>query len=324
MDEDGGCKQLLNGDNNMKNTNKLIISYLTMALSLCCMGGLYIVSNVDASTSDLTLVMDIQDTTQPQYILTPAAGTQGGHIVRFDDGTEETTKKNTAVMHTFSTPGMHKVRVSHNLTDDQTVTLNVTNNLCLKKAIMHTPGIKIKYQYCSNLETIIFKSSCGPVSLLQYAANACTNLKTFSAPSTTNIGHQAFQDCVSLKSLDFPQAITINNYIVYRCYALKSFSATNAIYIGDHAFRECTSLTEVNLPKVETLSTYAFYQCSSLATLSLPRVIEIKGSGNFSGTALTRLELTSITTEQVSSKASTWGIPSGCTVICSDGTYVRP
>lgn len=308
----------------MKNTNKLIIASLTMALCLCCMGGLYIVSNVDASTSDLTLVMDIQDTTQPQYILTPYAGTQGGHIVRFDDGTEETTKKNTAVMHTFSTPGIHKVRVSHNLTDDQTVTLNVTNNLCLKKAIMHTPGIKIKYQYCSNLETIIFKSSCGPVSLLQYAANACTSLKTFSAPSTTNIGHQVFQDCVSLKSLDFPQAITINNYIVYRCYALKSFSATNAIYVGDHAFRECTSLTQINLPKAETLTTYTFYNCTSLTTLSLPNVTQITGQDNFLHTALTSLELSSLTTNQVATKASKWSIPSGCTVICSDGTYVRP
>ncbi len=75
------------------------------------------------------------------------------------------------------------------------------------------------------------------------------------------IGHYAFADCTSLKSVDIPETLT---------------------EIGNFAFKGCTALTEVDIPdSVNLINTSAFLDCASLATVKMPNGLKHLPGGMF-------------------------------------------
>lgn len=258
----------------MKN-KKLTIFTMAMALSLCCMGGLYIVSNADFTDPDVTLTMNIQDISQPQYILYTYSNIDNVSVV-IDDGTTLLTKRNSYTMHQFSSVGIHKVRLYAN---GKTPIFYITNNVCVTKFIQHKVGLKFKFKECPNLTTAIIKSKVGEFAVpVSDWFSSCTSLTTISMPTLREMPTKQpypFTNCTSLVSVDLPMLTNIYNYAFCNCTSLKTFSATNVLHVGGRVFQYCAQLENVNLPNLETLGFNAFYQCPSLTALSLPNVTTI-------------------------------------------------
>ncbi len=84
------------------------------------------------------------------------------------------------------------------------------------------------FYYCSNLEDITFSESTTGnkinITIGNYAFYYCTSLaNSITLPeSTTSLGHDAFYNCRSLKTIIIPESVTT---------------------IGDYAFRSCSNLT---------------------------------------------------------------------------------
>ena len=92
-----------------------------------------------------------------------------------------------------------------------------------------------------------------------------------------------------------------------------------------NAFTNKTNLAKVYFPIAWKIGANAFKGCSNIRQIRLPSlaVVGNVGSAAFSNcTKLKYLDLESFSTETVTEKKSTWGIPTGCTVLCSNGTMV--
>lgn len=69
-------------------------------------------------------------------------------------------------------------------------------------------------------------------------------------PNNTYDGEGAFQNCISLESINLPEEL---------------------ISIGEYCFRNCPKLTSINLPdKVTTIGRFAFIECPSVKSIQIP------------------------------------------------------
>jgi len=107
--------------------------------------------------------------------------------------------------------------------------------------------------------------------------NACSsyNLKSVSIPYTiTDVGYQAFGDCINLESIHISEGVTtIGNFSFLGCSSLTYVNLPNSVtYIGISAFYNCRNLTRINLPsQVTYIGKSVFTGCSNLALLVAER-----------------------------------------------------
>lgn len=101
----------------------------------------------------------------------------------------------------------------------------------------------------------------------------------------TEIGFQAFADCVGITALDIPATVTrIAAGAFFNCAGLSRVPIPAAVTsIGDSAFGYCGALTEMVVPSgVTVISDSLFERCSLLAGVTLPPGILSIGNSSFS------------------------------------------
>lgn len=93
-------------------------------------------------------------------------------------------------------------------------------------------------------------------------SNGLDNVEEVIIPDTvTQIGREAFQALLSLKSIDIPDSVT---------------------RIGNAAFSYCHVLKKVKLPsKLEEISPETFYCCEKLKSIEIPKSVKTIGKGAF-------------------------------------------
>ena len=105
--------------------------------------------------------------------------------------------------------------------------------------------------------------------------------------TVTQIGDDAFNECIRLTSVDIPNSVTtIGDYAFGHCSKkLKNVNIGNSVTtIGYALFEGCTGLTSVEISNsVTTIESYAFYGCTSLASIEIPNSVTTIGSSAFHG-----------------------------------------
>ena len=98
----------------------------------------------------------------------------------------------------------------------------------------------------------------------------CTSLTTVNFPICTNIGINAFANCTRLTTVDFPNCSYIGNNAFRFCYSLTTVSFPNCTNISIDAFAYCSSLISVNFPNCSYIGSNAFRRCCSLISVDFP------------------------------------------------------
>ncbi|MBQ8336594.1 MAG: leucine-rich repeat protein [Bacteroidaceae bacterium] len=148
---------------------------------------------------------------------------------------------------------------------------------------------------CGALESIMVdennvaydsRNNCN--ALIETATNTllrgCEN--TVIPHSVTSIGNYAFDDCITLTSIEIPNSVTVIGDDAFRCSGLTSIEIPNSVtVIGDGAFQNCSSLTSIEIPNsVTSIGSGAFSDCEALTDVMLPHGIICIGSGAFRDT----------------------------------------
>lgn len=154
-----------------------------------------------------------------------------------------------------------------------------------------------------------------------------SNLMRIHLPSVKHIGDHACYRCGALGEVDFPKAVTVGLYAfaeVPQAATLNSDSFGSVKTLDHYAFafwNMYNSSGSLYFPKATTLGDGVFYY-ACVDSISLPSAVSIGNNCFIEGVNahISSLDLSSMTQAQVLENASYWGIPSGCTVTCSDGT----
>ena len=118
------------------------------------------------------------------------------------------------------------------------------------------------------------------------AFEKCIKITSIHFPnSLTSIGVNTFRDCSSLTSISFPSSLThIGNGAFQYCTSLISadVSHTKVTNIGQNTFSGCSSLTSVIFPNSLTnIGSVAFMNCTSLTSITFPNFLTSIGRSAF-------------------------------------------
>ena len=134
-----------------------------------------------------------------------------------------------------------------------------------KTEIMKYPGNKVGTEYAIPNSVI---------GIGDRAFENCISLKSINIPEgVTSIGEDAFEYCDSLTSIEIPSSVTSIGYSAfYNCRSLTSINISEGITsIGDYAFSGCKSLTIINIPEgVTSIGDQTFEGCYSLTSINIP------------------------------------------------------
>ena len=177
-------------------------------------------------------------------------------------------------------------------------------------------------KYTGNIEipaTVSYGGTTYAVtSVGESAFEECVSLISINIPnSVVSIGENAFSWCSSLSSVNIPSGVTrIENGTFFGCSSLTSTNIPEGVTsIGEDAFYLCTSLASITIPNsVTIIGDYAFSDCSSLTSINIPEGVTSIGEYAFYG--CNALESVTINCETVGSYFS--GIKSLKSVVLGD------
>lgn len=130
--------------------------------------------------------------------------------------------------------------------------------------------------------TVIIPES---VTEIGYSAFSDSSIQEITIPAQLDyIRANAFKDCKSLKTVNFPKLnnISISSYAFLGCSSLEVISFTNIlgnITIADSLFEACTNLKQVFFNKVSRILQKAFYGCKKLELLDFRKATTIPTLG---------------------------------------------
>ena len=136
-------------------------------------------------------------------------------------------------------------------------------------------------------ESETFEIPNGVEKIGDQAFEDCLSLTSINIPeSVTEIGGSAFSHCKALKEIVIPESVTeIGFQAFWGCTSLTSLVIPESVTrIGDAAFLACLSLTSINIPEgVTKIGRHAFECCSSLTSINIPKSVTEIGDKAFVG-----------------------------------------
>ena len=116
------------------------------------------------------------------------------------------------------------------------------------------------------------------------------SITEFKDDKITEIGLQAFGNCVNLKEIDCPK-VTKTDMSFFKCTGLLSVNLPELIDAGNETFSLCSGLLDIYIPKIKKIGRYCFQNCSLLTNISMPEIetIDTLAFNNCSELALTSL-----------------------------------
>ena len=183
--------------------------------------------------------------------------------------------------------------------------------------------------YATAIEDYAFDDN---IYTLEYIppSKAITGSITFQ--NVMNIGEYAFWYCSSLTSMTLPNVTHIKEYAFQYCEGLTNVTIPNVTSIGGQAFTYCRGLTNVTMPNVTSIGYNVFSNCSQLTIVMIGSSIQTIGGYAFAtyanpitltiGKTVAEVQAMGTTDYDynINTICSEWGLPSGSTIVCTDGT----
>lgn len=175
-------------------------------------------------------------------------------------------------------------------TDKQQITIDGQGDMAhISRAKKDTGVISFFYEL-RNVQTIIIEE--GITSVKAEIFKNMHHVDSISLPTTiTRIEESAFEDCRSLRVIDFAlpsNLVEIGAWAFYNCHALQSLNIPEGVTeIGDGAFYGCTYLTNISLPTtMQQMRDNSFALCHQLQEMTVnagvPPVIQARTFYNVS------------------------------------------
>ena len=141
--------------------------------------------------------------------------------------------------------------------------------------------------YSGSPERTAYRVREGIRNIGDNAFDEAVHLRSVELPSTlTGIGYRAFHGCRSLEHMEIPEGVTfIGSGVCEDCERLESVRIPDsATYIGKSAFDGAKALRRVQLPKgIDAIEDYTFRGCSALRGVTLPEGVTRIGEAAFAG-----------------------------------------
>ena len=146
---------------------------------------------------------------------------------------------------------------------------------------------------CQALEQVTIQNGCVDIAPMTF--QNCTSLTEITIPgSIENIGYSAFKGCRALEKVNMQRGIVVihGNKEGYTgsgafedCISLESIEIPNTVTdIYASAFRGCSSLKTITLSKgLLSIGSKCFQNCTSLTSISIPSTVGSLGASMFSG-----------------------------------------
>lgn len=161
-------------------------------------------------------------------------------------------------------------------------------------------------------------------SIGESAFSGCTGLSSVTMDNTSVVlGDSAFYGCSNLEEVDMPDAITIGNSTFQGCSKLNEITTYFVTSVGDSAFSGCTDLVEIYLQNVTSIGSEAFMDCTKLRDIHVGNAIQSIGEAAFNTSGRNPVSMTiGKDMDWVNERYVEWGLPSGSSIICTNGTIV--
>ena len=122
----------------------------------------------------------------------------------------------------------------------------------------------------------------GVWEIRDYEFEGFDKIKKVVLPRTvSSIGHMAFEDCKSLKSINIPAGVKYLDAAFWGCSSLTEIDLPDGLEkIGRETFADCIRLKKVRLPyTLKIIYNDAFRNCKSLKQIIVPSTTEIHRGG---------------------------------------------
>ena len=142
----------------------------------------------------------------------------------------------------------------------------MANLICKYNVTSTTKTTKLCYNTTSFSDIYINGGDVGLVTGFTFSTLG-EHTVTFRLKDPTTINNNAFYDCTSLISVEFPDTLTsIGGSAFYNCSKIKSITIPDSVsYIGNYCFYECRGLKSAHLGfGLQVIGDYAFYYCDAL------------------------------------------------------------
>jgi len=138
---------------------------------------------------------------------------------------------------------------------------------------------------CTKLESLILPSSVRKLGASAFISCSSLRVADMSASMLTTVPEKAFQFCVKLVTVKFPDSVTeIGNYAFNYCVALNNVVLPAALSrIGEYAFSYTMSMYNCSFEKcarLKTIAPYAFF-FNKIKILDLPKSLTEIGEYSF-------------------------------------------
>lgn len=163
------------------------------------------------------------------------------------------------------------------------------------------------FSKCTQLVDVLFEDNVSTAAIDSQAENTslkigafafenCVSLASVEIPdNATELGAGAFTGCSAMETVTIPDSVeTIEDTAFFGCSSLEAVEIPEGVIeIGDGAFSGCSAAETIIIPDtVEKIGDQAFSGCSAVSEVIVPDSVDTMGSGVFTNcSALTKAEL---------------------------------